>query len=312
MQRKLHISGSSAYGTTKTERSMLIFALAAAAAPVLFLMFIMLQHHTAHADEPRGYNTNLEMWCFGYDVTEGDDFRLEVERTDCMSIHKDMQVFWNTTAMTAGESDYEAQHSERQTSNQQETDDGRMRHAFQTKDDPYSERAEAFKIWFSTSENGRETDQCVVTILDNDPVGIYKLEIISKPDDRSGYTAGEVIEIAAYFTGDVSSRPSGSSGPVDYTGIHILVGGERRVTNLLRGNHTFRLVFGYEVQEGDTDSDGISVEAGNPDASPETGWVFGGDDGSHVGLWTVESGRTEKVNLFYRGLNNRARHKVNA
>ena len=282
---------------------------------LLAVAFILLQRHTAFADGPRGYNTNLVLRCAGHDVTEGDDFELVVERTENMSIHRALRVFWSTTPMSASESDYEPLHSEVQTGTPYETEVRRMAHTFQTTEDPYSEREEIFKVGFSTSERGPETDHCGVRILDNDPVGFYRMEMFSSPKSGNAYAAGEMIEIAAYFTGDVSTQFSGSDGPADYTGIHILVGDERKVARFLRGNDGNggnRIIFGYEVQEGDTDTDGISVEAGDPDASPPTGWVYGGEGNSQVGLWTVDSGRTEKVNLFYRGTGNKSRHKVDA
>ena len=85
------------------------------------------------------------------------------------------------------------------------------------------------------------------------------------------------------------------------------MGENRRVANLLRGEGTDILLFGYTVQEDDEDADGIRVEAGSL-SSRVTGFYFNKDTGD-IGLWPSSSS-TDVMNRFYNGLGDDPDHVV--
>ena len=219
---------------------------------------------------------------------------------------------WYTESITADTSDYVAIISESQNSNGYQSRKGGMGRTFHTRHDPFPELRETFRVGFLNAAVGGDGGECVVTIIDNDPVGIHKLEITSEPSNGEAYTAGEVIEITARFTGRVSNRNGHTGRKADYAGITLTIGIERRGAEMLRDDGTDTIVFGYEVQKGDSDPNGIGLEQGFPNARPRTGWVYRGERDLQVGLWTVESGRTQKASLFYQGLDENRHHKVDA
>ena len=84
---------------------------------------------------------------------------------------------------------------------------------------------------------------------------VSSVEIPSTPpDNRDTYAIGDVIEATVTFdeTVVVTRTPR----------MRLRVGSRNRTAGYLRGTDTAALVFGYEVAEGDEDSDGVSVEAG--------------------------------------------------
>ena len=269
---------------------------------------------TVKANEPW-----LEINCLEDIVEEGEDFRLIVyKKFDSDWPHKAMRVFWYTYAITADESDYEYLYAEGQASNGSQSKHGRMGRNFHTIEDVYPEDDETFRVWFHNSVEYGTDGECIITIKDDDGVGIYNLEITSDPreintgseDDETvvGYTEGDVIEITAHFTGDVTNVNPETGERADYAGIRINVGENRRVAKLLHGEGTDTLVFGYTVRENDADADGISVENGVNLYDLFTGFRFNRDT-FDIGLWPVSEAH-ESVNRFYHGLSDDPEHVV--
>ena len=90
---------------------------------------------------------------------------------------------------------------------------------------------------------------------DTTPPVVSSVEITSNPpDNRDTYAIGDVIEVTVTFneTVEVEGAPQ----------LRLRVGNRTRTAGFLRGTGTDALVFGYEVADGDEDTDGVSVEAG--------------------------------------------------
>ena len=80
------------------------------------------------------------------------------------------------------------------------------------------------------------------------------LAISSNPGSDRTYAAGDEIEVTVTFseTVEVEGTPQ----------LRLRVGSRTRTAGYLRGTDTAALVFGYEVADGDEDTDGVSIEAG--------------------------------------------------
>ena len=255
----------------------------------------------------------LKIKCLEPLVEEGEDFRLEVRKKhDSDWPHPTMRVFWYTESITADESDYEHLYAERQSSNYSQSESGVMGRNFQTLEDNYPETDETFKVRFNNSVDKGHDGECIITISDDDGVGIYDLEITSEPrdittasgDEVVAYGAGDVIEITAQFTGTVTTLNPDTGEHADHAGLYIQVGENRRVAKLLRGDGGDKLVFGYTVTEEDVDADGISVEVGGPG----TGMYYNANhrDG---GLWAVRA-PGGRINRIFHGLDDDPDHVV--
>ena len=83
---------------------------------------------------------------------------------------------------------------------------------------------------------------------------VSSLAISSNPGSDQTYAAGDRIEVRVQFseTVEVEGTPR----------LRLRVGSRTRTAGYLRGTGTAALVFGYEVAEGDEDTDGVSIEAG--------------------------------------------------
>ncbi len=268
-----------------------------------------------HAANLRGNEPWLMINCIQTEVEEGESFWLEVQKKYKSEWpHETMRVFWYTEEITTDESDYEPLDGVRQASNGYQSKHGRMGREFHTRDDLYPEADETYRIRFNNSVSYGTDGECVITLKDNDGVGIYKLEITSVPEELPAasyggealvaYTVGDAIEVTAYFTGDVTNVNPETGEQADYAGLYIQVGENRRVASLLRGEGTDRLVFGYTVQEDDLDSDGISVESGGPG----TGMTYNVDN-RDGGLWAVDTDGG-RINRLFHGLDEDPDHVV--
>ena len=268
---------------------------------------------TVYAAPHRSNEPWLKIKCLEPLVEEGEDFRLEVRKKhDSDWPHPTMRVFWYTESITADESDYEHLYAERQSSNSSQSESGVMGRNFHTTEDLYSETAETFKVRFNNSVDKGHDGECIITISDDDGVGIYDLEITSEPRETTtasgnevvAYGAGDVIEITAQFTGTVTTLNPDTGERADYAGLYIQVGENRRLAELLRGDGGDKLVFGYTVTEEDVDADGISVEAGGPG----TGMYYNVNhrDG---GLWAVRA-PGGRINRIFHGLDDDPDHVV--
>ena len=284
-----------------------LMALMAAAA------FAILLSPTALAAPARGNEPWLKIKCVETLVEEGEDFRLEVRKKhDSDWPHPTMRVFWYTDAITADETDYEHLYAERQSSNGSQSESGVMGRNFHTLDDQYPEIDETFKVQFNNSVDYGHDGECIITIADDDGVGIYDLAITSEPGDittASGdevvaYGAGDVIEISAHFTGTVTTLNPDTGERADHAGLYIQVGENRRVAKLLRGDGSDMLVFGYTVTEDDLDAGGISVEGGGPGTG-----MFYCEKHRNGGLWAARA-PGGRINRIFHGLDDDPDHVV--
>ena len=267
------------------------------------------------ASSQRANEPWLMINCLETQVEEGEDFRLEVQKKYASAWpHETMRVFWYTEAITADESDYERLYAVRQSSNEYQSEHGRMGRDFHTKDDLYPEADETFRVRFNNSVDRGDDGECIIILKDDDGVGIYRLEITSDPEELPAaseggettvaYAVGDIIEITARFTGDVTNVNPDTGERADYAGLYIQIGENRRVANLLRGEGTDRLVFGYAIQGDDLDADGISVEGGGPGTG-----LYYNEDSRDGGLWSVDT-LGGRINRIFHGLDDDPDHVV--
>ena len=294
------------------------FALAAIPALVAVLALVIAfgtlipPPNTAHAG---GNEPWLYLECLEDGVDEGDEFRLQVRKKyKSHSPHKTMRVFWYTEAITADETDYEHMYAVRQASNRHQSESGKMGRTFHTLDDLYPETDETYLVRFNNSVDHGTDGECYITIKDDDGVGIYDLEIRSVPQElpsveggegpQDAYTTGDVILIGAKFNHPVTTKNPGTGEQTDYAGLYLQVGENRRVANVVRGDGTDNLIFGYTVQPDDMDPDGISVESGGPGTG-----LYYNEDTRDGGIWPVnpEDGR---LNRIFHGLDDDPNHPV--
>ncbi len=270
---------------------------------------------TVYAAPHRSNEPWLKIKCLEPLVEEGEDFRLEVRKKhDSDWPHPTMRVFWYTESITADESDYEHLYAERQSSNSSQSESGVMGRDFHTTEDLYSETTETFKVRFNNSVDHGHDGECIITIVDDDGVGIYELEIASEPreipgasDDGGslvGYSVGDVIEITAHFTGTVTTVNPDTGARADYAGLYIQVGENRRIAGLRSGDGGDKLVFGYTVTEDDQNADGVSVEGGGPG----TGMYYN-ENNRDGGLWGVRA-PGGRINRIFHGLDYDPDHVV--
>ena len=277
--------------------------------PLLIIGSAVIPQQTAYADSAGASETSVyEQWLRledqNVEVTEGDDFSLEILRgEESTNPSSTLKVYWYTAPITADQSDFDSLNREEQVSDADQTEAGTMARTFQTKEDKYSELDETFKVRFENAREDGEGGERIVTIKDDERVGIYDLEVISQPSggsENDTYVPGDVIEIAAYFTGPVTRVNPDTGNSADDTGIMIRVGDGLRHAGMRRGDGTDTIVFGYTVQRGDEDRNGISIVNGN-NKSDVNGLYF---SQGNAGLWASDSDETEKVNRWYHGMNN--------
>ena len=258
----------------------------------------------------KGYEPNLWLKCLDEEVEEGDDYRLEVRRKGGFgSDIKTMRVYWYTDPITADETDYHPLDRNRQASNGYQSRIGKMGRDFYTRQDEYPEIDETFKVRFDNSVDYGDDDYCIMTITDNDTPGIYDLNITSNGlhtwiDPFFGlihlsntYIEGDVIKIEASFSAPVTTRNPSTGRNADYAGIQIEVGDDIKIADLLSGDGTDTLTFGYTVRSDDYDDDGVSIL----DGDSNSGFYFNQATGD-TGLWTEFSGSTVQVNRLYHGM----------
>ena len=310
---------------TATKVLMALFATVGLAA--LFVSLVPPHTTVSAAPLAAGYEPWLEINCLETVVEEGDDFRLQVDKKfDSEWPHETMKVWWYTHPITADETDYEYLYQERQLSNGYQSKHGRMGRTFHTLEDQYPEIDETFRVEFLNGVSKGHDGECIITITDDDGVGIHELEITSNPrqlpategqEPRVGYAAGDVIEITAHFTGDVTTTNPEPGERSDYAGIHLFVGNQRRLAPFLRRYGSDALVFGYRVKsedaDADADADGIKLEKGGlPLIGLHAGAVTGFDyDRQHgdIGIWPAWPDHGS-INRRYRGLDDDPDHRV--
>ena len=123
---------------------------------------------------------------------------------------------------------------------------------------------------------------------------VSSLVISSNPGSVQTYAAGEVIELTVRF-----------SETVVVTGtlrLRLRVGSRNRTAGYLRGTDTAALVFGYEVADGDEDTDGVSMEANS--LTRNVGTIRDGADNnallSHDGLAADASHKVDGVRPVFQ------------
>ena len=121
---------------------------------------------------------------------------------------------------------------------------------------------------------------------DTSPPEVESLAISSNPGSDQTYAAGDEIELTVTFseTVEVEGTPQ----------LRLRVGSRNRTAGYLRGTDTAAVVFGYEVAEGDEDTDGVSMEANSLTRN----------------VGTIRDGADNNALLSHDGLAADARHKV--
>ena len=122
-----------------------------------------------------------------------------------------------------------------------------------------------------TAEDGTTTETYTVTVTRPSSIVTDGVSVTSTPLAATDtYGAGETIEISVTFEEAVNATTA--------TDFVLSVGGAKRAP-LLRGRGTDTLVFGYTVQAGDSDADGIWIGdqdrtlVGDRDGDPQNGAI---------------------------------------
>ena len=97
------------------------------------------------------------------------------------------------------------------------------------------------------------SERVSVTVPDTTPPTVSNLAITSDPGSDRTYAAGDEIQVTVTFseTVEVTGTPR----------LQIELGGGSRTADYQGGSGTAALVFEYEVADGDSDTDGVGVEA---------------------------------------------------
>ncbi len=112
----------------------------------------------------------------------------------------------------------------------------------------------------------KSTDSVSVAVLA--APGVTSVALASAPTIGTTYVNGESIEVVVTFDEPATVNTSGGT-----PGIGLMVGTAAKTAGYIRGSGSRRLVFAYEVQATDTDTDGVSVPAGGSrtPAAPRSG-----------------------------------------
>ena len=223
-------------------------------------------------------------------VEEGNNYRVKVRRADGR-LEGHIVGSWYTVAGSADASDYQDMQGVFQEA------EGRVVRDFPTTEDEYAEDYEKFTIRFQNALEWGNHPECTFTIR-NDDVGITGVRITSSPADGETYHLGETIEIALKY-----NELASVMGPA-IVGFRLAGADGWRAARYHRGTRTKTLYFRYQVQPGDFDDDGISLDGGFID---ENGTAHG------TGGPIVP---TMGVNVFgeftpwWHGIGHQAGHKV--
>ena len=126
----------------------------------------------------------------------------------------------------------------------------------------------------------------------------YKTEIVSSPQVGRTYRYGENIDIALTFNAPVYVAPGNPTSIAIRLG-NAVDGPTYRAAAYASGSGTSRLVFRYQVQLDDVDTNGISVDAGSSNTG-YSGWV----------PTLVHSLGLLPVDRYFPGVPDHGRHKV--
>ena len=90
--------------------------------------------------------------------------------------------------------------------------------------------------------------------VDTEPPAVSAVSIVSRPADGEAYAAGETIIVEVAFSEEVML------GGLPY--IELGIGGQTRHATIAASlDASSRISFAYQVQSGDTDRDGVSINA---------------------------------------------------
>ena len=211
---------------------------------------------------------------------EGEHFVLKVrahqEDVDWVA------VWFYTIAGTADASDYVNHDGERGSARNDDSYNDIIRW-IHTLDDNYSEFEEQFDVRIGNQSNGSSQTRCTLTIQDDDGVGIHSMKILTSPANGENYRPGEKIQLEASFTGPVTVEN-------DRVAIMTHVGDNSRVRLPYRhavyesGSGTDKLIFSFNIGEGDYDLTGFSVPASSPGNPGFFGNIYD-EDGEVVNPW---------------------------
>ncbi len=205
---------------------------------------------------------------------------------------------WYTDAGTADTSDYQGLFAQFQEGN------GKVVGEFATVDDRYPEDPETLTVRFENTLDHGQDAECPVVIYD-DEKGIKDVAITSSPADGETYRVGETIEFALTYT-DAAEVKYGSAL------VGFRIGDEGgptwRTAGYHRGSRSYTLYFRYQVQPGDYDADGISMDGGFVDANGQAHGI--GGTGRIVPM--LGERLLGSFTPWFRGFGDQEGHKVDA
>ena len=246
-------------------------------------------------------DNKMDLHCGDGRVEEGDSKRVRVQIVEHDPWNPE-EVWWYTEAGTADESDYPVLDGVKEGFSFEEHDADRLYRNIHTTEDIYPELDETFTLRIGNQDNTSDKTSCTITIVNDDGGGVYKAEFSSTPADGETYGAGEFIEVTM-----IPTHPA--RVPNNIVGVVLRVG---------EGDDNYRLatftgdpseshetmVFRYEVQPSDLDTDGVSVDEGGAESGfPD---LHGYDSVINV----VVGGDYQPISRVYRGIAESPDHKV--
>ena len=252
-----------------------------------------------HDDRP---NPKLYLDCPKTHVEEGGSLKVYLVRTD-LNGHEQYNfgAYWHTDAYSAHGFDYPHLDGDWQVSTDAERRANRMARTISTYQDDRLEGEESFILSFTPRDNVKDLDdpqrdnRCDITIVDNE-ARVTGIDIISRPAAGNTYGLKETIEFAVTFSREVEVEGRPIMG--------IWVGSGWRAARYKEGSGTHTLVFGYTVQEGDRDGNGVSVHNGYHDGKRWHGFGLS----SVINVKDTDIG----VSRIYRGIGNQSGHRADS
>ena len=134
-------------------------------------------------------------------------------------------------------------------------------------------------------------------LVDGRPLALHTRVVSTPPGGWSAYRANQVIELSMTF--DIEVEVVGEVSMALYVGMDGNNWDEaRRYAGYLRGSGADTLVFGYTVQPGDMDPEGVMIAGGRTEDT------LGGDGA------IVAKGTDVELYPWYLGLNHQPEHRV--
>ena len=265
-------------------------AMAVAFAGLLFQQGVVFADHIEY-----------DLLCGDGMVTEGDDLRVRVHEEVGEQFRRP-EIWWYTEVGTADESDYTPLHGKKQVFSEEQDYHDRLYRNIHTTEDIYPELDETFNLRIGNQHNISNRTSCTVTIVNDDGGGVYKSEITSTPADGETYRSGEIIEVTMTPTHPVSL-------PNNIVAVILRVGegdDNSRFATFVGDVTVFHstMVFQYEVQLTDMDTDGVSVDEGDEESG------FPDALGLNSEVQVIMGGDYHPINKVYRGIAESWSHRV--